>query len=384
MKYLIVDLNIELNGHKYGFIDQLIQWIDKENLLGLDFTFYTNKINTSFTKSKKVKHIVEEQPTWQHKMGISRYTDQWKQISKIAISQDIDYVLLMEFDIYQAELGKKRMLPFQVSGIWFRPFVRQQNLKKSAKEKLTFLLQQRKKRSLFAWSMRNQSLRQVFILNDQSTVDQLNNKYNGRLEYLADPIFEVNCTDSVDIRSRYGIEKDKIIFLLFGCIDERKNVENTIKAIENLSKEEKQKVCLLIVGKVMPHFAPNLEVFVKRSENEGYQLLIKNEFVSDCEMDALFQQSDLSLRMNVNFFGSSGIIGFSAKYNKPSVVSHYGIVAELTKEYEIGSLVNPTNITEIKECFSEYLNGKKTLKVDGQSYFKQHNVAAYAKALLNL
>jgi len=42
MKYLITDLNITLNGHKYGFVNNLLHYVGKHRLMD-HFVFLINQ-----------------------------------------------------------------------------------------------------------------------------------------------------------------------------------------------------------------------------------------------------------------------------------------------------------------------------------------------------
>jgi glycosyltransferase involved in cell wall biosynthesis len=227
----------------------------------------------------------------------------------------------------------------------------------------------------------------VFVLNDQYTVDVLNGnkKFRNRMAYLPDPVFDVTKDKSINIRKLYEIADNQFIILIFGCIDDRKNVINSLSALENLSQESQEKVTLLIVGKVMDSYRDEIEAKIKGlNDSRKFGLIVKDEFVDDVEMDALFQQSDLVLRMNINYFASSGIIGMSAKYKRPSIVSNYGIVADITTKYKLGTLVDPLNVSEIKQAIDNFIAKNEGVQSEGDLYYKEHNCEAYARALLSL
>ncbi|SOE22875.1 Glycosyltransferase involved in cell wall bisynthesis [Spirosomataceae bacterium TFI 002] len=392
MKYLIVDLNIELNGHKFGFVNELMKWIEKNGKALDEYHFLVNLNDEQFHKSKSANVFVvvpnsQQINDWEGANPLKKYQLQWAYILKASLALKVDRLVLMELDIYQAEIGKTRKGRFEIHGIWFRPFVRQKCLDESRNAKIMFSLNHFKKRRLFGWAMRNSTLTKVFVLNDQYTVDTLNrSKKNGnRLAYLPDPVFDINAKEGIDIREKYKIPNDRFVILIFGCIDDRKNVVNTLTSLVNLDVKDQEMVTLLIVGKIMDSYRDEMDAKITEVEGERkFGLVVNNEFVSEAEMDALFQQTDLVLRMNINYFASSGIIGMSAKYEKPSIVSNYGIVADITEKYKLGKLVDPLNTDQISEAIKYYFDNREIKEEShGQKYYQEHNADAFARTLLS-
>lgn len=386
MNYLIVDLNITLNGHKLGFVQETMNFLalhhaDSEHT----FHFLVNETLKKPDSDKFQVHYPGKsyQAKFDKNSGLKKYREQWQYIAVKAGQLDIHQVVLMEFDLYQAAIGFDKDTPFDVSGIWFRPYFRQKAIGLSFIEKLKFNIRKIQKKGLLKSSLRNSRLKKIFILNDQKTVDFMNEREGKRFAYLADPVFDYPCYKHVNIREKYIIKNDRLIFLVFGYMDERKNVVNVLKAIESLRKSEQEKVCLMLVGKTAEHYEETLLNAIQKHTSE-IQLFHIDEFVDNCEMEALFAQCDLVLRMNINFFASSGIIGLAAKYNKPSLVSDYGIVAELTEKYELGKLVDPLKVDHIKELFSGFIQNPDSWKINGSSYYKDHNTKAFVETLLQL
>ncbi|MGR3810053.1 glycosyltransferase [Jiulongibacter sp. NS-SX5] len=386
MNYLIVDLNITLNGHKLGFVQETLNHLALHHTDGEhSFHFLVNE-ELKKADSKHIEvHIPGKsyQAKFERHKGLKKYKEQWEYISLKAGQLDIEKVVLMEFDLYQAAIGFDKTTSFDVSGIWFRPHFRQKAIGLSILQTLKFKLKKLQKKTLLKSALRNKRLKNIFILNDQPTVDALNDSDEQRFSYLADPVFDYPCYKLTDIRDKYIIDKDRLIFLIFGYMDERKNVVNILNALEGLEKEDQQKVCLMMVGKTADHYQDTLEKAIQKHSSE-VQLFHIDDFVDNCEMEALFAQSDLVLRMNINFFASSGIIGLAAKHNKPSIVSDYGIVAELTEAYKLGRLVDPLDVSQLRALFRGFIKDPESWKIDGQSYYKQHNTKAFVETLLEL
>ncbi|AWV98944.1 glycosyltransferase [Arcticibacterium luteifluviistationis] len=386
MNYLIVDLNIQLDGHKIGFVQQTLNWLAKNQPEHKGTFHFLVNTELQIPESANIKVEVLKPHTtanFEAKTALKKYKKQWDFIKLKAGQFDAQRIVLMEFDIYQVAIGNDSKTGFDISGIWFRPYFRQVSLSKSIIPTIKFKIAKWRKQAMFRLALRNKNLHQIFILNDKVTVNAINEKHGERLFYLPDPVFNYDISETIDIRKKYGIDKSKAIFLIFGHIDDRKNVVNILKSLEALPKEMQSEIVLLMIGKVGREYKPVLEEALNKSRC-NFQILQNDKFVSDDEMEALFAQSDLILRMNVNFFASSGIIGMAAKYNKPSLVSNYGIVADLTKEYELGLEVNPEDITAISKKFSDFINSENKWKIDGQQYYKDHGTEAFVTTLLDL
>ncbi|WP_216598527.1 glycosyltransferase, partial [Jiulongibacter sediminis] len=386
MNYLIVDLNITLNGHKLGFVQETMNFLalhhaDSEH----EFHFLVNEPLKKSDSNKFQVHYPGKsyQAKFDKYSGLKKYKEQWQYIAVKAGQLDIHKVVLMEFDLYQAAIGFDKDTAFDISGIWFRPYFRQKAIGLTLFEKVKFNIRRVQKKGLLKSSLRNSRLKKIFILNDQKTVDFMNEREGDRFAYLADPVFDYPCYKLTNIRDKYLIKDDRLIFLIFGYMDERKNVVNVLKAIEKLSKTEQEKICLMLIGKTAEHYEATLLEAIEKHNSE-IQLFHIDEFVDNCEMEALFSQCDLVLRMNINFFASSGIIGLAAKYDKPSLVSDYGIVAELTEKYEMGRLVDPLKVDQIKELFSSFVKEPDSWKIDGSAYYRDHNTRAFVENLLQL
>jgi glycosyltransferase involved in cell wall biosynthesis len=381
MKFLIVDLNIQFDGHKFGFVQETLNYIAHKQ--DHEFHFLVNQqLNIPRHSSVKVDVLSEEKEKFFNtKSPQQKYKEQWNFIKQKAQKFNIDKVILMEFDIYQIAIGSNSNLNFEIDGIWFRPYHRQIHLNESFIGKLKFRVNHIEKKLAFRLALRNKKLKKVFVLNDKETVNTLNEKFGERLYYLPDPVFEIANDANIDIRVKYEIKKESLLFLLFGYMDERKNVINLIEAYRNLPQEYKSKVTLLLIGLMSPKY----DDYILELENEpGLQIIKNNAFVSDAEMNAFFKTSDLILKMNVNFFASSGILGMAAKHNKPSIVSDYGVVADLTREYKLGQMADPMDVSAITKLYKSFIENQQSWNINGQPYYHDHNTDAFVSTLLGL
>jgi glycosyltransferase involved in cell wall biosynthesis len=279
MNFLIVDLNIQFDGHKFGFVQETLNWIVKNQ--EHKFHFLVNqKLEVPVLSNVKVEVLskVKEQ-FFNAKSPIQKFKEQWNFIKLKAHQFNAEKVILMEFDIYQMAIGKDKNTNLDISGIWFRPYHRQVSINESLVEELKFYISHLRKKLAFNFALRNKNLKKVFVLNDKQTVNVLNEKFGDRLFYLPDPVFEIAQDSSIDIHSKYNIKSQQIIFLLFGYIDQRKNVLNIIEALRNLPPQFKSKVSLLIIGKMSSHYN---ELLNNLNEDLNLQIIKNNDYQFFC------------------------------------------------------------------------------------------------------
>ncbi len=376
---LIVDLNISLDGHKIGFMQEIFEYLKKHNKTNR-YCFLSN-IPIDKSKNDLVwNYVVKSRTT---KSIVAKYQDQLNVIFKKAAEINALEIILMELDVYQLALGKQMILPFKISGIWFRPFFRQEFTGTAFKDKFLYLLNKTKKKWLLKTVLKNPNIDRIFILNDQKSVDYYNKNFLNVFHYLPDPIFNTSQPEVINIKEFYGIPFSNKVFLIFGILDERKNIVNIIDAFDRLPHKERNNSTLLMVGKVSDANKEILNEAITEKKN-NFQVIIRDEFVQDSHMEALFDQSDLILRMNVNYFASSGVIGMAAKYNKPSLVSNYGLVEELTLAHKLGFSANPSNISEIRDKLIDFTHNPEKWQIDGTRYTAEHSTKAFVETLLNL
>jgi glycosyltransferase involved in cell wall biosynthesis len=383
MRILITDLNIKLDGHKFGYVSNLLKYIeslpsDNEYFILVNFSkefkLKSHKTNVKILQTSEAQQTV----ILAQKHYYQKSAEEWKIICSECIKHRINHLVLMELDPYQVEIGK-RFTPFTIAGIWFRPYSRMQKEGPGPKNQLNFWRTIIQKKLIINWALRNKNLKKVFILNDEAMPNWLN---PTRFFHLPDPYFEYALIPNFNIRKHYSIADNNLILLQFGNMDVRKNNENILEALNKMEEKRASKITLLIIGKFKEGYLNKIKSLIP--ENTKYQIVIKNEFVSDDEMESTFMQSDVILRMNVNFFGSSGIVGQAANHNKPCIVSNNGVMAEQVEKYKLGAIIDPYDVEAIKKTILDYLENPETRKVDGSFYRETHDLKAFGSTLLKI
>jgi glycosyltransferase involved in cell wall biosynthesis len=386
MRYLFVDLNISLDGHKLGFMQNTLNYLASKNdensysFLANDSTEFKIQIPEECKKIEVIYTSLEQRVLISNqKRTLQKAKAEWEIICQTAIKNAVNHVIMMDLDLYQISIGLKQT-PFYVSGIWFRPYLRLQPDNESLKAKIRCEILKLQKKLTVKIALRNKNLCKIFILNDETMPLELKS-ISDRFQYLPDPIFPYLQLSGFNARKYYSIPNNNLIFLQFGYIDDRKNNENIINALHLLPDYIASETSLLIIGKYEKDYLQKINKW--KGQNAKFQLITRDEFVSDAEMESTFAQSDVILRMNHTFAGSSGIVGIAANHDKPCIVSDFGVMADQVAKYNLGLIINPNDPKAISEGIISFFNDKSKLKINGSAYRNTHDVQAFVETLLS-
>ncbi|ADB42362.1 glycosyltransferase [Spirosoma linguale] len=394
MKQLVCDLGVQLRGHNLGFIQNIIRLLNErgDGLEDREITFLFNtpvheylgvqpnhdKINVLYITDQENEELEK----------CTKLTDrraaEWLLIKKYAGQQAVEEVIILELDQYQLSIGASTT-PFKVSGIYFRPHYRIETIGSGLGNRFKYWLWRQKKLALEYYMCRNKSLHNIFILNDSRAVNAMNRKLGDVFRYLSDPIYDYEPVPT-QIRQTYQIGKDRFIFLIFGAIDERKNIEVIAEAFKALDPAIASKAALLIVGKVKSDYEMSLSASINQLKvsQPSLQVITDNRFIGDGEMETLFSQCDVPILLYRDFFVSSGLLGIAAKHNKAVLASTYGVLGELTKTYKLGLCLSPKDISGIAACVSRLVNHTESARVDGSPFYLSHSPNDFLNQLFRL
>ncbi len=393
MRIIICDIYVRLVGHNLGHIQNILRFLEK-NPSTDEYIFLLNpdaqtipSVKTTASNVQIIFFSEEEFAPFNSGMSIIKSTQViWKHITRYATDYQANKVIMMMLDMFQHTIGSSRF-PCQLSGIMFNPYPRviAQDTTLRAKQKSTIT----KARKLFTtwWMCRNTQLKKVFIFNDRETIKNMNETLGTKVfTYLPDPVYDYPTRDGLLIRDKYKIDAHKKILLAFGFIDAKKNVINLLKALQQLNAEDATNICLLIVGKIHgEHHATLMEVFEETKKiRPELQIEFESRFVDDDEMEAYVGQSDIVSVAYINFFSSSGVIGLAARHNKPVLATKFGVVGDLTREYNLGITVDGFNPEEIKQAILTFLKTKNAYPERASVFVQNHSSDNFIKTLLEL
>jgi glycosyltransferase involved in cell wall biosynthesis len=393
MRIFICDIYVRLVGHNLGHIQNILRFLESHPSKD-EYIFLLNpdaqsipSVKITATNVKIIFFTEEEFAPFNTGMTLIKSTQIiWKHINRYATDYQADKVIMMMLDMFQHTIGSSRF-PCKLTGILFNPYPRviAQDTTLRAKHKYTIT----RARKLFTswWMCRNVQLKKVFIFNDRETIKNMNEALGTKIfTYLPDPVYDYPNREGLYIREKYSIPSHKKILLSFGFIDAKKNVVNLLKALQQLSADDAANICLLVVGKIHNEYKDTLMLAFDEAMKIRPELQIEFEsrFVDDDEMEAYVGQSDVVSVAYINFFSSSGVIGLAARHNKPVLATKFGVVGDLTREYNLGIAVDGFNPEEITQAILTFLKTKNAYPEKASVFVKNHSSDNFIMTLLEL
>ena len=390
MKLVVETLN---EGHRKEYVEHIIGYLNSNPEMKPHYIFF---LNENLVKSLEISHddiIIEILECKKYHSGILyNNIKHYFLIRKILKTySSVDTVLFLNIDIYQLMLYFSFLLrrKIDIEGILFLPF--HQNPVENIKSSVQVF---RKKLLMKGLLLCNNQIKKIFLLNDAEGVLKLNHIFFNKQEksvftYLPDPI-DIQCIVQNDtkfeLRKKYNIESNRKILLIFGGIDERKNVFNIIEALTKLDKEIQSSICLLIVGKIYLQNKNKLYDLINQTliKYLDIRIMVVEDYVSDLQREFFFNASDVVLMPYINFYSSSGVLGHAIKYNKPILTSNKGLVNTIITKNDFGISINPKSPSEIAKGLKELLIVSEKNKINHKNieFVSFHSPYNFAQILL--
>jgi hypothetical protein len=371
-RILVCDINIKKQGHYIGFnqyiLDHFLQ-IEKTNP-GIHFSFLYNReaqhllqVNESFPQ--RIFYI----DRYPKNSAINRYLMLLK-IKKIAVGNKADHLLFMDLDQYQLPFFLIKF-PVNISGILFRPHHRITSSYRRIKKRISEKLIAKKK-----------SFKNIYILSDAEGVGLLNNIHRAEcFTFLPDPIF--NYLHPSD----YALFKKKksavFQYLVFGSINERKNISNIISAYGKANIPFASE--LLIMGPAKNEYAAylnNIIAGIDSIDNIRKKVKIKNDFVTNKEMDLAFCHANVCLVIYKDFFGSSGVLGRASLHHLKVIGPNAGLLQKLIDGFKLGITADPDDINDIAKSMENIISFEIN-DADMNDFYTAHSPEKFLHSLTN-
>lgn len=396
---MIFDMDVE--GHHASYIRYVVDyWIqqnkDSDLLIIVTPKFielHEGLVNFSVRESQgKVQFIsisneeIENLEFNRRRSILSRAFTEWKLFCTYAKSLNIKHGVLMYFDYFQIPLIFGQRSPCSVSGIYFRPALHYDSLfpsKSTFKEKLKNFL----KKNILKLALKQSQFNILFCL-DQFSIDyirRLNPK--AHIQYLPDPInlHQVDPQEVDRLKEKLKIEDNRHVFLLFGSLDKRKGIYKVLEAIQQFDFQTAQSICLLFVGRLSSsdrELFKNTVAMVSGSSN--VQIIIRDEFIDDDEIQAYFEITDIVLIPYQRHVGMSGILLHAATTRKTMIVSNYGLLGKLVEIYDLGINIDSDCSIDLMKAMKSCLHKTEYREINAnlrEQFIKEHSVEIFQHTL---
>lgn len=382
MRILLFDIYI--TGHHSEYIGHLINYIvngkSSDDYFFVVHPLFLKKFTGIVDKSVQSENIfwipiTEKELLKSEKTGIvQKSIRMYRIMNKYAVHYKVDHVVLLTFNTFQLALGLFKP-SYTISGILFKPFFRMA-------KKGNYIRYYRKYFQTLLFTLNNR-INKIFILNDQHTVESLNNEFNtGIFKMLPDPLPELTPLKGFDIYKEYNIiDNERKIFLHLGSLSERKGTFDILDSITLLSSEIKSKVFVLLVGRaekgVEAKIVERLQIL-----NMENVVLWDSTFVSNRKMKSLFEQCFAVLIPYKNQEASSGILGHAGVSFKPVIGPSAGLLGKLIEIHNLGFGLEDCTPKNISKAIISSVYQKFTIDNRNINFIKSHQPEEFSRQLL--
>ncbi|MFZ5779751.1 MAG: glycosyltransferase [Pseudomonadota bacterium] len=255
--------------------------------------------------------------------------------------------------------------PAPVSGILFRPSVHYSGFR-GPEPRLRERLRDLRKDLLYRLMLRNAALSRVMTL-DPFFPSYAARRYGGgaKVEYLPDPAHP-------PVAARYDdtqLPPDRLIFLLFGYLTERKGALVMLQALEQLPSSVASRIGVLLAGRVEPALRDRLEEARQRllQACPTLWLGVDDRRLDDAELESLVQRSSVILAPYQRFVGSSGVLLWAARAGRPLLAQEYGLVGRLIRDHRLGLAVDASCPTALADAITQMVQRGPASFLDRES-----------------
>jgi glycosyltransferase involved in cell wall biosynthesis len=266
-------------------------------------------------------------------------------------------VIVFEFDPLTLPLGLQLGLRrASIVGILFRPSVhypRTGDEYADWRDRLRTL----RKDVLYALTLRNPAVRAVFSL-DPYFAELAASRYGSghKVKALPDPIdSEQRFVGTDDTPWRRTVPHGRTVFALCGSLTRRKGILALLDALTRIEREHAERIAVLIAGAVEPRIRDEVSDALTdlRRRRPEIWIDVEDGYIPDGDFWRIFAQTDVVLAPYQRFVGSSGILLWAARANKPVLTSDYGLLGRFVREYRLGLAVDTTDPSALAAAMIE-------------------------------
>ncbi|SHN06905.1 Glycosyltransferase involved in cell wall bisynthesis [Cyclobacterium lianum] len=383
MRILLFDIFI--TGHHSEYINHLVDYIVEKDTTN-EFFFVVHPIFLNEFPYIKEKSVTNKNINWvevsQKEFDSScngnilkKSLRLYRIMNKYALLYKVEHAILLSLNSFQFSLSIFRS-SYGISGILFKQFSRTSKSRNP-------IMYYRKYLQTFLVTI-NKKIKEIFILNDDVTVNYLNLQFRTSIfKVLPDPIPEILPLKGFDMYKQYNIDKGKAVFLHIGSLGERKGTFDILKSVELLPIEVRNKIFVLLVGKVNSEIENRINKMIEEL-NISSVCFFENDFVSNEKMKSLFLQCSSVLVPYKNPESSSGIIGHAAASKKPVISPSLGLLGELVKTYDLGFTIKENSPKCISQAIIGVLDTPFTKTSRQMEFVKSHSPCSFSKIILGI
>jgi len=297
---------------------------------------------------------------------------EWKLMKEYALKLGIKKVLLMYMDYFQLGIIFSKKSDLEISGIYFRPdFAKNPNSFYSKIKKL-----------ILVKTMNSGHLKNLFTLEEKVVPELQKLSKKTKVCSICEPVqlFSLTEDKKISFAKIHQIPQNKILFLNFGYLDERKGIEVFLKACQQLSKDQLNSIALMLVGPIEKDYESKINDLI--SHVDGLQTCKMWGYLATNEIQITFDLADWALVLYQNHLGSSSVLVRAALAGKPVLGTDLGQIGELTNQRKLGLALDASNPADIAKAIIEII--EKRVKINHsaiQQFANENSIEAFGNVI---
>lgn len=182
-------------------------------------------------------------------------------------------------------------------------------------------------------------------------------RHGGKVQALPDPAHPAS--DAATAASSNIVPADRVSFLLFGYLTERKGPLMVLDALRRLPARIAARVAVLFAGRIDPAIRDAIEARRQglAREQPDLWLRIDDRRLDRAELDDLVGQSAVILAPYQRFVGSSGVLLWAARAGRPVLAQSFGLVGRLTREHRLGLVADSSDPAKLAAEMQRMVDG---------------------------
>jgi glycosyltransferase involved in cell wall biosynthesis len=214
---------------------------------------------------------------------------------------------------------------------------------------------------------RNAAVRTIFSLDPYFPEFAAGRYRNGhKFVPIWDPAFPAPAPDIVERSVAADLPDDRKIFILFGEITERKGIFALLEAIAKLPADVAERAAILVAGRIDPPIRGAVFQAADSARKAAPALWLRfiDRRLASGEISALVEGSDIVLLPYQRFVGSSGVLLWAARFNRPVICQEYGLIGVLTRNFRLGTTIDTSRPEALVSAIGNVVSGNSELRCD--------------------
>ncbi len=208
-------------------------------------------------------------------------------------------------------------------------------------------------------------------------------RHANKIIPVADPAIRVTGVARNDGQLVAKIPVNRMLFLLFGHLTERKGTLKLLDALQLLPAETAARVAVMLVGRVDASIEDAVRCKLLQLQHTRPDLLcvLENRWVASSEIETLVERADVVLAPYQRFVGSSGVMLWAAGHGKPLLTQDFGILKAMVEEFRLGMTVDCMNPFSLADAIARIVaQGPESLidRTSAKEFTARHSTDEFA------